>query len=241
MNISQRLLMLIALAIGGLLILVVTSFMQLGRVYTELENISDNVMPSMQTLAAFDSALLEQRNALLAHILSNDASKMSEIERTFTEHGQHATAALDRYAPMIVNEQDRDYHSKLKEGLAELNRVYAPILEASRNDRREEAQQMANSARVIFMRINSISKQHTQFNQQLSDNAKQHAIVVNKQAKLIAATVAAVAILLLCVIGWRTYQQVVGSVSRAQHSTAQHSASGRNAGLHHPLRSPGQG
>ena len=218
MKISQRLLMLIALAIGGLLILVVTSFMQLGRVYTELENISDNVMPSMQTLAAFDSALLEQRNALLAHILSNDASKMSEIERTFTEHGQHATAALDRYAPMIVNEQDRDYHSKLKEGLAELNRVYAPILEASRNDRREEAQQMANSARVIFMRINSISKQHTQFNQQLSDNAKQHAIVVNKQAKLIAATVAAVAILLLCAIGWRTYQQVVGSVSRAQHS-----------------------
>ncbi|MDC7701101.1 methyl-accepting chemotaxis protein [Vogesella indigofera] len=221
MKISQRLGLLIALAIGGLLILAVTSFLQLNRVYTELENISDNVMPSMQTLAAFDSALLEQRNSLLAHILSSDDSKMGEIAQSFAEHGQHAAAALDKYAPMIVNEQDRDYHGKLKEGLAELGRVYAPILDASRSNRKEEAQVMANSARVIFQRINGISKQHTQFNQQLADSAKQHAIDVNQQAKLIAATVAAVAILLLCFSGWRTYRQVVGSVSRAQQSIRQ--------------------
>ena len=218
MKISQRLLMLIGLAIGGLLILVLTTFLQLNRVYTELENISDNVLPSIKTLATFDSALLEQRNALLAHILSTDDSKMSEIERSFVEHSQHAAAALDKYAPMIVNEQDRDYHGKLKEGLAELGRVYAPILAASRENRKEEAQQMANSARVIFMRINGISKQHTQFNQQLSDSAEQQAIEVNQQARLITATVAAVAILLLCLSGWRTYRQVVGSVSRAQQS-----------------------
>ena len=173
MKISQRLLMLIVLAIGSLLILALTTILQLNRVYTELENISDKVLPSIKTLAAFDSALLEQRNALLAHILSNDASKMSEIAQSFSQHSQHAAAALDKYAPLIVNEQDRDYHSKLKEGLAELDRVYAPILAASRDNRKEEAQQMSNSARVIFMRINGISKQHSQFNQQLSDSAEQ--------------------------------------------------------------------
>ncbi|MDC7703044.1 methyl-accepting chemotaxis protein [Vogesella indigofera] len=218
MKISQQLGLLIALAISSLLILVVTSFLQLNRVYTELENISDNALPSIEALAAFDSARLAQRNALLAHVISTDDGRMNDLAQSFTKNGQQAAAALDKYAPMIVNEQDRDYYNKLKEGFAELNRAYAPMLDASRNNRKEEAQQLAGSSRELTLRLNDLTKQHIQFNQQLAESAKQHAIEVNRQAELIAAAVAAAAILLLCISGWRTYRQVVGSVSRAQQS-----------------------
>ncbi|MFD2447541.1 methyl-accepting chemotaxis protein [Vogesella fluminis] len=218
MKISQQLGLLIALAIAGLLSLAATSLLQLDRLHAELENISDNAVPSIQTLATLDSALKEQRISLLAHIVSNDDGRMSEIAQAFAQSSQQAAAALDKYAPMIVNEQDRDYHRKLKEGLAELNRAYAPILDASRNNRKEEAQQLVRDVRETALRINDLARQHIQFNQQLADNAKQQAMEINRQAGLIAAAVAAAAILLLCIVGWRIYRQVVGSVSRAQQS-----------------------
>ena len=225
MKISQRLILLISVAIAGLLLLAATTFLQLNRLYQDLEDIGDNVLPSVKILANFNQELLEERNSLLAHILATDPAKKPAIEQSFHEHRAAIGKALQAYAPMVVTDKDAAYLKQLEAGMAELGKLYAPVLAASGKGQTEEAINLANAMREQFIAIQKVAHDHLAYNQQLADDAKAQAQAVSSNARLIAATVALLSIALLAILGLLTYRQIVGSVQRGQASIQQLAAS----------------
>ncbi|MEQ6289053.1 methyl-accepting chemotaxis protein [Vogesella sp. GCM10023246] len=225
MKISQRLILLISVAIAGLLLLAGTTFLQLNRLYLELENIGDNVLPSVKILGSFNQELLEERNSLLAHIVATDAASKPGIEQSLHQHRDAIGKALQAYAPMVVSDKDGAYLKQLEAGVAELDKLYAPALAASTAGQTEEAIRQANAMRERFIAIQAIAKEHLDYNQQLADDAKAQAQSVSSHARLIAAAVALLSIALLAILGLLTYRQIVGSVQRGQASIQQLAAS----------------
>ena len=221
MKISQRLILLISVAVAGMLLLTANTFMQLGRMNTQIVNIGDNVLPSIKVLGDASRELLASRNAALAHIMASDPAQKSSIEGSLKASSEEQAKAATLYAPMVVNAEDGRLLAQWKSGSEELNKAYANILAASNAGQADEAMQLANGSRERFLAVENTIKQHVKFNEELSTAAKAEASSVSNSARLTSTAIAVVAVLLLVVLGLLSYRQIVGSVQRGQRSIQQ--------------------
>ncbi|SCK18940.1 methyl-accepting chemotaxis protein [Vogesella sp. LIG4] len=221
MKISQRMILLITVAIAGMLLLTVNTFMQLSRMNQQLENISDNVLPSIKILGDAAKELVETRNSVLTHIMANDAGKKTEIEAEYKDNRDSLSKDITLYTPLIVNDQDGAYLNKLKNGAEELDKQYDSILAASHAGQTEEATRLANGLRDKFKEVQQVVVQHIAFNEQLAETAKAEARNVSSNARLISSIIAALSVILLLLLGMLSYRQIVGSVKRGQISIQQ--------------------
>ncbi|WP_174875310.1 methyl-accepting chemotaxis protein [Vogesella oryzae] len=225
MTISQRLALLISVAIAGLLLMTATTFLQFSRMNQQLHTISDFAMPSVMVLGDFNRELLEERNSLLAYILATDPAQKPAIEQSVRSHRDAIGKALQDYKPLVDGEKDAAYLKQLEDGVAELDKLYAPALAASAAGKTEEAIQLANAMRERFLAVQKVAQEHLAYNQKAAVDAKAQAEAVSSEAGMMAAGVAILSIALLAVMGLLTYRQVVGSVQRGQASIQQLAAS----------------
>ena len=218
MKISQRLLVLILIAAASLITLSSVSLLQMNKIYAGLTEIEENTIPSMEILLNIRANILGERNTLLAHALTSDPAQKASNENSMTLQRGEVDKGIDKYTPLISDDKDRINFEQMKTEVAALEKLFAPILAASRNNEHERAAQLIDASRDQFQRARTSVTQAASYNQQLAKASKEKSAEVAANAKLLSGSVTVLAIILLGITGLLTYRQVVGSVQRAQRS-----------------------
>ncbi|SCK22556.1 methyl-accepting chemotaxis protein [Vogesella sp. LIG4] len=221
MRISQRLALMLSVAVIGTLTLTANSFLQMQRLNGQIDSIGNDVLPSVRILGDAGKELVETRNSVLAHVMAADLAKKTEIEADYKDNLASLHKDIGQYETMALSSEEKVYLGQLKAGVDELNRKYDGVLAASRAGQTEEAMQQARAARDHFKATQKVVDEHIRFNQQQADRALADARSVSSSAELMSTAITAVAIVLLLVLGYLSYRQIIGSVQRGQRGIQQ--------------------
>lgn len=225
MKISQRMILLIVISVLGMILLTGNTIVQLNKLSFQINNISDNVMPSIKILGNAGKELAETRNSVLAHIMAVDATKKSTIEEDYKGNYQSLMKSLEQYAPLVVDAEDRDYLNKIQQNVTELGGKFNEMIAVSRNGQTEDAMHLANNSRDLFKATQKLLDSHIEFNQKVAVKSKEDAKNVNSTAIQLSISVAIASLIILLIFAVVTYRKIAGSIKRGEESISKLSTS----------------
>jgi methyl-accepting chemotaxis protein len=203
----------LAAAFGAVLLLLLgiagSAYMQVGSVYGGLTAISQNVVPSLKTLADIEAAGARARRYMMAHVLSNGAEGKAKAEETLRAELAKATAAFAKYR----NELAADEHERrLLESLVATWDVFAkgwddlrPMSEAAIKDaaRFDDARKFVTGpAAVQFQHVSNALRELRQYNDTLADKASATAEASYKSARVVVLGGSLTALLLAALMAF---------------------------------------
>ncbi|WP_348944173.1 methyl-accepting chemotaxis protein [Chitinibacter sp. FCG-7] len=132
MNISQRLLAMIAVALLALLALAMLGSYKLKQDVDQFSALDVNVIPSLVLIGNLDGAIAQNRIAMFAHILAPNDQQKSEVEQQLLQRNQQIEQLLGQYQTLLINPQEQALLAKLKESYGLYQEVFLKVIERSK-------------------------------------------------------------------------------------------------------------
>ena len=143
MTVKQRLMLLIASAVIGLILVAGIGIYETERVFTAANFGNDNTVPALTALSKVSEGVYRARLRIMRHVaFATDPAKMAEIERTIEEAENIARAGLKEYEPTIADNEDRRRFDNVSSLVKDLLAGQAAVLDKSRANKKDEAKEM---------------------------------------------------------------------------------------------------
>lgn len=121
MTVAQRMMLLTGVIVFGITVVIGTLLYMLERVYESANAGNANVVPSLVILDELREGVLETRNLLRTHILSDDDGASSKIENQLTHYKNQVDDKLNSYEfngcggqSCLVDDKDANYLKEIK-------------------------------------------------------------------------------------------------------------------------------
>ncbi len=173
MIIAKRLMILIAIAVAGLLIVAAAGFSQMQKIEEELLAVNDNTIPSLLTLEEASRNFLRLRTRVLNHILATDPAKMREHEEKLAEYRRDIQQHLDDYKKLLSDDEDRRLLEAEQQALSSYFAEMEKVIAASAANRNDEARDLAGTA--LSKQANVVAdlfEKHMKYNSEMAARGK---------------------------------------------------------------------
>ncbi len=161
MNVGNRIRLVGALAAVAMIALVVLISYYIGLAKKEVDNLSDNVVPTYQVLLVMQRNFQSVRRDLLAHIIEQDPAKMSEIRSATDKDLNGLDAAFATYEKTLSDDKDRELYKTTQESYKAYRVSVGDILKASEATNKTAAMQIiltnAPQTDAVFNGISAMS------------------------------------------------------------------------------------
>lgn len=218
MKIIHRLILLIVVGLLGSITIAGVGYTRLGGLNTDMRNIMDNTLPSLNTLNTANSEFLLLRVLIRAHIMSTSDTDMQKLDLRISDSRSALERELTKYQGLFSDDKDRALFMKSKEGIGQYLVLADKALALSRANKNEEADaavdQLANLADSISTDLNA----NISYNEELAGAADKIGQANFESAKWFLISVSVVTALILIVIGLMIYKQVHNGLSSAQNT-----------------------
>ncbi|MCX7161637.1 MAG: MCP four helix bundle domain-containing protein, partial [Rhodocyclales bacterium] len=184
---------------------------EMGRVYDAVNFANTNIVPSVMLLDDATRNFGKLRLRIYRHLLNSDPAHRREIEGTIVAAQTELKRSLDKYAPLIVDEEDRLMLAADNAALAEYSSHIAAILTASGNNRDQEALRLINLSVPIAERLNDALDAHIDYNERLGKHSADHGVDVKNNAIWMLTLVGGVLVIAVFGFGY----VITRSLSRA--------------------------
>ena len=184
---------------------------EMGRVYDAVNFANTNIVPSVMLLDDATRNFGKLRLRIYRHLLNSDPAHRREIEGTIVAAQTELKRSLDKYAPLIVDEEDRLMLAADNAALAEYSSHIAAILTASANNRDQEALRLINLSVPIAERLNDAIDAHIDYNERLGKHSADHGVDVKNNAIWMLTLVGGVLVIAVFGFGY----VITRSLSRA--------------------------
>jgi methyl-accepting chemotaxis protein len=215
-RISQRLGALIVAAIVGLLLTGGNGVLQLQQVAALLIDVTDNALPSIVLLEEAKSSYMDARAYVLYHVAETDTPAMEKRQAQLNDALAKTRAALKRYEPLIVDDEDRQALNAVQKAIDAYADALTRLLTIS--------SQLDKDAALIYLRetqspleVKAIEafQAHFAYNLRYADNIKHRADDTISQARMVIVGASLAIIGFLLWMAYGTYQMIVGTANRA--------------------------
>ncbi|MGL4996364.1 MAG: methyl-accepting chemotaxis protein, partial [Deefgea sp.] len=132
MNISQRLLAMIALALVAVLALALLGSYKLKQDVDQFTALDKNVIPSLVLLNELDGAIKQNQIGMLSHILAPNDQQKVEIEQQLLQRSQQIDQLLNQYAGLLIDSAEQALFSKLKDSYGQYQTTFLKIIQRSK-------------------------------------------------------------------------------------------------------------
>jgi|GEM_PF-830000 len=215
MTIARRLYILILASIVCLLLMSVTSYYQMNKVYVGASFGNEKTVPSLQTLNKAIISFLQIRMKILAHVVSNGPKTKTEIEQQLSNETSGLDEALKEYEAFVLTEEDKRFLESEKSYLGEYKKYVDTILSESREYQSEEALQKVKEAEPLANDLTNKFLEHMKYKDSLGDQGANDAFVAKKAATSISIMVLLLALVSLIVIGFITIRGLTKQIAQA--------------------------
>lgn len=220
-RISQRLGLLIAVALAGLLITGANSLLRLSNAGQVIHRFTHVAQPGMNALHTATRKLIELRGDTLDHIFNTDDDKLPLIELKIKADTSALLKAVQDYAPLIADDQDGKLLATDRQLIADYLQGLNKVLDLSRKNQNVAA--LEARAREFLPRDQAAQtalESHLIYKQQLaSADAAASDRSYTGSVQLTLGILLATA-LLLAAVALATYRRVVGNTGAANREVA---------------------
>ena len=228
MNISQRLLATLSLALAALLLVGGFGIWQLRQSNQRLEYLSANTFPSLIALHEAQAQVSEMRLGVLRLVLATTAEdQASAVERIQKADGALETQLKQYEDTLLVNDEDRALLQKDREAAETYRKVHQQVKALATAGQLPAAQALVTSGthRNAARALQDALAAHESFNQTLADNLRQDnasayrsAFATSVGAMVVAVLVCGISGLLLFLSIRRSLSSIAGSLGTVRES-----------------------
>ncbi len=215
MRIGQRLLLLIASAIAGLVIVSWLGLSKIGSVF-EIANFANvNTVPALVALNQADEHFLRLRVRMGRHVITRDPMSMAETEEAIKTSQGRVDQALKDYEATLADDKDRELFAKDKAAWMDYQKMLGPILQRSREQQKDEAEALLQAeVKPANAFINAIVE-HIQYNVELGKEAALRAQAERTHAIRWSLGVGMVTIMAAIIMGLLIVRSIVRPLRQA--------------------------
>lgn len=220
MSITKRMQLQVLVVFLGLFMLTAAAFIELGKIEKSANHISDNTLPSITILEEASRSFLEQRNAVLMHVINNDIAKSAAIKSDYDSALNKTNELLKSYETYLSDAEDKALLESFKGGVGAVSVIYNDILKKSELGDKEGAQNLIAETREKYLAVNQISKKHIAFNTESAKKSRSVLRATEESVRKEVIGIGLVIFIIISIISWRTYKQVIGSLKTASENIA---------------------
>ena len=143
MTVKTRLLLLIANAVVGILILLGLMVRDISSVFTAANYAEANTVPSIQNLSTAEYLVAEMRVLTWRHLASTDAASLASIDSDIAAKHAALVKKLDEYSTSLISdEKDAELLRTARLALSSYDTVREHVLALSRAGKKDEARDL---------------------------------------------------------------------------------------------------
>lgn len=202
MTVAKKMLLLVATALLGIVILASAAQVQINAVFDQTNYSNENIIPSMSLLSEIDNNIYRSRIRLNRHVLNTDTAQSEKIEASMNDAIAKVKAGLKSYEVLISDEQDRKL---LEEDVKSFDRYLthiSAIIALSEKNQHEAAKDLLELATPDAMAASAAIESHSIYNMELAENAKNSALDTKTQATTYSIIISLLTLLAVAVIGF---------------------------------------
>ncbi|WP_301151095.1 methyl-accepting chemotaxis protein [Metapseudomonas otitidis] len=202
MTISKKMILLVMSALLGILLLSGVSYQQMNQVYTAANFGNVNSVPSIVALNKLRNAVNTQIQLVYSHILTTDDATMANIDTTIKTNRNDIQVAIDDYAKLIADDQDRQMLDADRKGIADFLQGAEAVLVLSRANQNDQARDgMIRLTTNVITPLRDMLNAHRDYNVKMANDAAQRADATRQQATLISITVSIITLVVIALLG----------------------------------------
>ncbi|WP_458762724.1 methyl-accepting chemotaxis protein [Cupriavidus basilensis] len=221
MNISQRLLLSLSLALLALLVVGLGGIWQLSESEQRFEYFNDNTLGSVRTLDSLKDDVNAMRISLYRHTMSEDPKAKAEAEATLARADEKFdTTAAEYERDDISDDTDRKMLEADRAALKRYRAARAAMLEKSRANDFAAAQAMLVSGELneASIALRKALDDHITYNGDLGDLAEKHNREQYTTAVRVFSAVIVVAVLVTGFLAATLYRRIHGSLAEIEET-----------------------
>ncbi|MDD2864327.1 MAG: methyl-accepting chemotaxis protein [Methylococcales bacterium] len=202
MTVVNKMILLIATAILGLISLSWLSLNRMDTVYEKTNFSNVNSIPSIVILDRLGESFGRLRVRVYRHALNTDVAKMEEIESKIREAQEGVTSALRDYETLLADEKDKqmltDDRIAFNDYLLGLNSV----LKFSRENKNDEARNALTQNAPVAEKANAVFRTHIDYNIGLAKKSAEEAAEIKSSATQMSLIISAIILFITVFVGW---------------------------------------
>lgn len=202
MTVAKKMLLLVATALIGILILAGTAQLQMNKVFSEANYSNENVIPSMRLLMEIQQNVARTRIRLNRHILNSDATQYAALDAELEKSISEVRAGLEKYRGLLADDRDRALLQADEKAFEAFVAIIPPIAEASRKNQFEIARDLLDKGRAVAQAAGNVLDEHSTYNLEIANAAKTRALSVKSNAVTLSAIIALITLAAIAVIGF---------------------------------------
>lgn len=202
MTVARKMMLLTMISIAGLTGLMWLNQYQMEKVFNETNYANTNIAPSIITLDKIRYDFNTLRIRLSNHTMNTDAAKMAEVEAAIRKLQAELSSLLKDYEAYVADDQDKQMLEADKAGLDVYYERMGPILDASRQNKKDLARELYIAIRTPAEKANGDFAAHMEYKVKLGQNGAQSAVVAKESAKGFSIAIGAMILLATVIIGF---------------------------------------
>ena len=200
LSVKNKLFLLAFLAISGILLLTVTSQLEMVRVYRGASFANDNTVPALAALDTAIGALASQRIGFWQALAEADPVEIETLNRKIREARQAAGAAFKEYEPTIVSDKDGAMLAADRTTFAAYDALVEKALVLAGGGHRDEARDLVMHNQAIAKASIDAIEAHRQYNVELGVGGAAEGLRVKNVAQRIEIATGIVISLLVLIV-----------------------------------------
>ncbi|ACO74459.1 NahY [Laribacter hongkongensis HLHK9] len=214
MTIAKRLGLLATLLISGLIVIGLAGLWAMNTIHHQLEEVTADTLPSLDTLAEATVAFHRARPPLLRHVLETSPDAKAKYANRFKERIKEAETNLNNYQAqgLVTNSQDQGYLDKEKALLQRYVKFGEQFMALSDQGRQAEAIALLDRESAQIDELAMSFKQHMAYNHQLAQQFDKTAENVNNQIQIALICLIAASIIFGIWLSLAIYRQISGKL-----------------------------
>lgn len=202
MTVAKKMMLLVAAALLGIIVLAGTAQVQINNVFEETNYSNENVIPSMRLLADIQGNLYRFRIRLSRFVANTDASQVETLIADLNKAMDDTTNGLKKYEGFLADDNDRTLWQADNDTMEKFLAHVPGVMAAARNGQHELSRELmeltTNDAKNLAWALEA----HAAYNMELAEKAKNTALATKSNAAVLSVTIAVITLLIVALIGF---------------------------------------
>ena len=205
MTVKTRLLLLIANAVVGILILLGLMYRDISSVFTAADYANANTVPSIKLLSSAEQDVSSLRVATWRHLATNDPAVLAQTESLITTAHDSLTKKLDDYGTRLISsEKDAALLRADRLALSSYDAMRDHALALSRGGKKDEGRELVLKSQDIILNMDKSLEEHMQFNADMGAASSEQGKKTRSNSLWISSIMGLVSLAALLVQGLHT-------------------------------------
>ncbi|WP_075255499.1 methyl-accepting chemotaxis protein [Herbaspirillum camelliae] len=216
LSIVNRLYILIGAVIIGCVVLTGANMVKMNRTYTDASFASENVVPSLLSLAAITQGINGMRIATWRYLALTDSVDRGTIESSFNSAKKRVEDALQKYEQeQLADETDKELLQAVRASYQEFDKSLAQALKLASVGQWNEARALLGNNQPIVDRLNKALAEQRAYNEKISEAGAHRAQETMAAAQLHAILISAAVIAVVTIMGLLIARKIARSLAEA--------------------------